>query len=312
MDSIIAEIPAACANEDIAVEFMEKQRWGDNPACAHCGSDEVYKMKSRDGGRNRLYRWRCRSCKKQYTVRHSTVFQDSPIPLHVWCYAFWRACSSKKGISALQIKRETGLSYKSALFMMHRIRHAMGDTDDRPLEGVVEADETFVGGRPRTRGPKYGVGSRKHVRPKTPVMVMLERNGSARSLVLPSVTSESLRSAIREHVRRDAILVTDECQAYKRVGKEQTRGHYRVNHTAREYARGDIYTNTAESYFAILKRGINGTFHAVSKKHLHRYVDEFSFRWNTRKDTDGARTVKAIRAAVGKRLMYREPGGSSE
>jgi len=154
-DTIVQEIPAACADELTAVEFLEKQRWGNSPACPHCGSIRVYQMKGRDGERNKRYLWRCRECEQQYTVRIGTVFEDSRIAMRHWCYAFWAACASKKGVSALQISCMTGLSYKSALFMMHRIRYAMTDDHSKPepMTGIVEIDETYVGGKPRYKGP---------------------------------------------------------------------------------------------------------------------------------------------------------------
>src|SRR5581483_6196245 len=149
----IEDIPLACCDEAAAVEFLEKQRWGDTPACMKCGSVDVYKMTDiKTGKRNSRYLWRCHDCKEQYTVRIGTVFEDSRIELRHWCYAFWRAATSKKGVSALEIHRQTGLSYKSSLFMMHRIRFAMADSAPEPLSGPVEVDETYVGGKPRYKG----------------------------------------------------------------------------------------------------------------------------------------------------------------
>lgn len=304
-DKVIRNIPRACADEDAAVTFLEFQRWGHDPSCAHCQSDQVYQMKGRDGKRNARYLWRCRSCGQQYTVRIGTVFEDSRIPLRHWCYAFWAACASKKGVSALQISRMTEVSYKSALFMMHRIRFAM--TDDPatpgPLTGTVEVDETYVGGKPRTKGPHNW-----HNRPerKTPVVAMDQRDGDVRAMVMPTVNAKNLKRAIRQNVCSSARLMTDEASYYRKLGKDYA-DHQTVVHSAGEYSRGDITTNTVEGFFSILKRGINGTFHSVSKKHLHRYVAEFEYRYNTRKISDGERVVPAIQKAQGKRLLYRQP-----
>src|SRR3989475_11676721 len=147
---IVAAIPAACSDERTAVEFMERQRWGDSPACPRCGDTDVYQVTDRQTGeRSTRFLWDCRGCRRQFTVRIGTILEDSRVPLRHWCYAFWAACASKKGVSALQIKRQTGLSYKSALFLMHRIRWAMAEIPTRPLTGIVEADETYVGGKPR-------------------------------------------------------------------------------------------------------------------------------------------------------------------
>src|SRR3989440_1376102 len=154
---IVAALPAACSDELTAVEFIERQRWGDEPACPRCGDTDVYQMRGRDGQRNKRFLWLCRGCGDQFTVRIGTVFEDSRIPLRHWCYAFWAACASKKGVSAMQIKRMTGLSYKSALFLMHRIRFAMAENygEQALLDGTVEVDETYVGGRVHRPGTSH-------------------------------------------------------------------------------------------------------------------------------------------------------------
>lgn len=300
---IVAEIPRACVDERAAVEFLEAQRWGEEPACPRCGDTNVYQMvNSKTGERQNNYRWRCRGCKKQYTVRTGTVMEDSRIPLHNWCYAFWAACSSKKGMSALQIKRQTGLSYKSALFLMHRIRFAMAPADDEgKLNGTVEVDETYIGGKPRYRKSSNPRGTYG----KQAVMGMVERGGNARFRMAPDVTAKTVKKAVNEHIDKAARLMTDEHSSYTKVGQEYAE-HGVVCHGAKEYVRGDITTNTVESFFAPFKRGIYGVYHNVSRKHLQRYLDEFEFRFNHRKCEDGERTVAAIRGAEGKRLLYRQ------
>src|SRR5271155_5903966 len=193
---IVAQLPRACMDETAAVEFFEEQRWGNTPRCAHCESVEVYQMRNRaTGERNKRFLWRCRSCNKQYTVRVNAVSEDSPIPMRHWAYAFWKACSSKKGVSALQIKRETGLTYKSALYMMHRIRHAMAPRARDPLpklggdDQIIEADITYVGGKPRNkqhrRGPRMFEGK------KMPVFSIVERGGKKRSFATADVTANN-------------------------------------------------------------------------------------------------------------------------
>ena len=320
--ALVAALPKACSDELAAVEFIERQRWGAEPACPRCGVPEVNQMKARDGSRNARFLWRCLGCKEQFTVRIGTVFEDSRIPLRHWCYAFWAACASKKGVSALQIKRQTGLSYKSALFLMHRIRFAMTPDRQPRLSGTVEVDETYVGGKPRkpsiqklrtmsyTERKPYWDERVSHTgrgTKKTPVVALLERGGNVRAQVVTDVTSATLKRAIRQQVRPESRIMTDELASYKGIGKAFAGGHHTVRHSVREYAIGDVHVNTAESFFSLLKRGLIGTFHAVSKKHLHRYVNEFAFRWNTRKLDDGARTLAAIQGAEGKRLTYREP-----
>jgi transposase-like protein len=301
---IVAQLPRACQDETLAVEFMERQRWGDTPGCVRCGSDAVYQMTGRDGKRSARFLWRCKSCEKQYTVRIGTVFEDSRIPLRHWCYGFWAACASKKGVSALQIKRMTGLSYKSALFMMHRIRWAMTDEYSAPLQGTVEVDETYVGGKPRYHGMQNrGKMGRGTGRP--PVVALVERGGSVRASVVPIVSGNNLKAMIRATVDRRARIITDDSNLYHGIGPEFDGGHDSVNHSRKEYVRGDVHTNTVEGFFAILKRGLIGTFHSVSKKHLHRYVDEFAYKYSTRHLDDGERTIIAIQKAEGKRLTYK-------
>jgi transposase-like protein len=301
-------IPLACADESHAVDYVEQLRWGADKehGCPRCGSVKVYPMKDRKhpDQRNADHRWRCRDCGAFHTVRTGTVMEDSRIPLRHWCYAFWKVCSSKKGISALQIKRETGLTYKSALFLMHRIRFALSDMPGCKLTGKVEVDETYVGGKPRHGGPssKRGRGTRKQ-----PVMAMVQRQGEVRTRVIADVTAKTLKAAIVEHVHESARLNTDEFPSYRPIGRTWPGGHETVDHRHYEYCRGDAHTNTAESFFALLKRGIYGTFHAVSKRHLPKYVSEFEFRWNHRKMDDGSRVVAAVQAGEGKRLYYREP-----
>ena len=311
---LVAALPLACQDEKAAVAFMERQRWGESAACPRCGDMDVYQIKNRQTGeRTKRFLWDCRGCRQQFTVRIGTVFEDSRIPLKFWCYAFWKACSSKKGVSALQIQRETGLSYKSALFLMHRIRWAMTPTNDGgPLEGTVEVDETYMGGRVRHRNRKAGEpfvkGSHQAMGGnKVPVVAMVERGGRVRARVVPDVSARNLRQMIREHVSPSARLMTDESSLYPSLGKDFEGGHETVKHSIGEYGRGDAYTNTVEGFFSLLKRGVYGVFHNVSKRHLHRYVSEFEFRYNTRKLEDGERTRLAIQGADGKRLTYREP-----
>lgn len=304
-DAVIAALPKACSDEKAAVEFIEEQRWGGHAACPRCGDMSVYQMKdSKSGERQKNYRWRCNGCKEQFTVRIGTVFEDSRIPLRHWCFAFWRAATSKKGVSALEIHRQTGLSYKSCLFLLHRIRFAMAPSAPGPLTGTIEADETFVGGKPRYKSMGRGRAGIKTK--KVPVLAILERGGRVRPKHVANVRGETLKAELQKQVDRSARIITDEWNGYRGVGKLFDGGHHTVNHKHGEYARGDITTNTVESFFATFKRGINGIYHAVSKEHLHRYLSEFEFRYNYRELDDGERTVKAIQAADGKRLTYKE------
>ena len=302
---IVEKIPLACCNELAAVEFFEKQRWGNTPACMKCGSVEVYKMRdAKTGERNKRFLWRCRDCKEQFTVRIGTVYEESRIPLRHWVFAFWRACTSKKGVSALEIKRQCQISYKSALFLMNRIRFAMAPDPEAPkLTGDVECDETYIGPRkPRYKGTsKHGRGTSK-----VPVFVAVQRNGELRRRVVADVTAYTLKGAIREEVDRRARIITDEHLSYNGLEKEFSGGHEKVSHGTYEFVRNGIHTNTAESTHALVKRGIVGIYHNISREYLHRYLWHFDFLWNNRELNDGERTYLGIKAAEGKRLMYKQ------
>lgn len=316
-------LPLACADEKAAVAFMEEQRGWTTEAdavCPKCGVvGESYQMKDRaTGERNARFLWRCRACGSQFTVKVGTIMEDSPIPFTAWCYAFYEACKSKNGVSALEIQRQTGLTYKSALFMMHRIRWAMAPANKREPKlgvggGTVEFDETYVGGKPRRismrpdgkprRGPGYDFSKRK-----TPVVGGVERGGRVKLAVVDSVTKPNLSKHVLDMVDTSAHLRTDERNVYQSIGYKYA-SHRKVHHKSGEYVRGDASTNRIEGVWAGLKRQISGTHHMVSKKHLHRYVSEVEFKYNQRGVDDGERTRRAIQAAVGRRLTYRDQVG---
>jgi transposase-like protein len=298
---ILKALRAATQNEAAAVEFLEQQRWEGVPVCPRCGVLDVYKMTGVDGARNKDYRWRCRGCKQMFTVRTDTVFEESRLPLRVWVYAFWRACASKKGISALQLKREMEISYKSALFVLRRIRHGLGH-DGSKLTGTVEADEVYLGGKP-PRGSKRGRGT-----PRIPVVGMVQRGGDVRFRMMERLTSDRLGEVLAENADLTCRLITDDFPAYRRVGRRFEGGHEVVRHIDGEYVRlgTDVHSNTIEGVFSLIRRGVMGTFHSISRKHLPNYLNEFEFRWNTRKLDDGERVARAIKHVAGKRLEYRE------
>jgi len=296
-----------------AADYLESIRWPDGPVCPHCGESKrkPYRLKSET---RKL--WKCAACRKQYTVTIGTIFEGSHIGLHKWLLAFYLLCSSKKGMSAHQLHRMLGVTYKSAWFMAHRIRYAMEQPPfAKQLTGTVEADETYVGGKVRRSNVKKHApldptkpDARRQTgrgADKTPVLLLVERGGQARAFRMANVTGDSLGGAIRRHVAKEAHLRTDSYPSYKKVGKEYA-SHTTVDHNV-EYVRGDAHTNTAENYFSILKRGIDGVYHHVSEAHLPRYLAEFDFRYNhLARDgwTDSDRTVAALRGVVGKRLTY--------
>lgn len=295
----LAEISAF--SEDDAREYLEAIRWPKEPLCAHCQSANVTRLQ---GKSTRAGVYKCKACRKPFTVTVGTIFHRSHIPLRKWLIGFHLLCASKKGFSALQLQRTLGLkSYKSAWHMAHRIRYAMKQPAMAALlAGTVEVDETYVGGKPRYKNMANKGGG---VWKKAAVVALVERDGNARAFPVKRVNSMTLQKAILANVSRNARLMTDEHQAYPAVGKRMAGGHETVNHSAREYARGDAHINTVEGFFALLKRGVYGTFHHVSKPHLGRYCDEFSFRWNHRKISDGARTVVALQQSEGRLLTYR-------
>lgn len=290
---------AAELSEDQARKYLEELRWPDGPKCAHCKSANVTRL---EGKATRPGVLKCRSCRKQFTVTVGTIFERSHIPLKRWVMGFCLVCASKKGISSVQLQRMLDLkSYKSAWHMAHRIRHAMNESlGAKKLKGAVESDETWVG--PRLRGKGKGL----KVENKTAVMALVQRDGDLRTRVIERVTKKNLRQSFDEIVDPKTDLMTDELQAYSSLGK-LFRSHQSVKHSAGEYSRGPVHVNNAESFFALLKRGVHGSFHHVGKQHLHPYCDESSFRWNHRKIDDCERVEAALKQTQGKRLFYRKP-----
>jgi transposase-like protein len=307
----LATLSDLFTNEDAARAFVESKVWADGRVCPHCGCAESYTLTPKPGSKSPVRKgvYKCKDCRKQFTVRIGTIFEDSKLPFTMWLMVIHLMTSSKKGISSLQISRELGIKYKSAWFMTHRIREAMRFDGPRgPMGDIVEVDETYVGGKPRRGDGKYH--KRGHGSPKQPVLVLVEREGGARCKPIEKVDAKTLHNEIAVNVAKTAIIMTDELFAYRGIRDDGS--HRAVKHGAHEYGRVDpdgVYasTNTAESFFALLKRGHYGVFHQLSKKHLHRYCNEFSFRWTHRKVTDGERMVAAVKGVSGKRLMYVQP-----
>ena len=306
------------SSEDAAREFIEKLRWPEGVVCPHCGvQGEAYRLapkaESKKGTHVRPGVWKCKGCRKQFTVRVGTIFEDSHILLATWLRAIHLLCSSKKGMSAHQLHRMLGVTYKSAWFMAHRIRYAMSQEPlSSKLKGTVEVDETYVGGKERFG--RMGTGVKHHYQKKAPVVALVERGGNVRSFHTEKVTGKTLKQVIVDNVEPTTHVMTDDHPAYgglrKHVGK-----HSVIRHSWKVYARKEkdvvISTNTIEGYFSILKRGINGVYHHVGKQHLHRYLSEFDFRYNSRKISDGERAELAIKGTTGKRLRYRDSRGSA-
>jgi transposase-like protein len=300
------------ADEASAYEFLEELRWNGNPVCPHCGVvGGHYFLKPR--GRGRRTRtgkvtqrrvWKCRDCRRQFTVLVGTIFHRTKVPVRTWVLVLADMIAAKNGMSAREIERKYGVTPRTAWFIAHRIREAMKAPEfrDKFSGGTVIADETWIGGRPHNR--HKGDPRRHGPSTMTPVVSLLSRQeGEVRSKVVPNVRRETLRSAIRAQVDLpNTTLHTDNAMAYTRIGW-QARAHESVNHGMSEYVRGDVTTNHAEGYFSQLKRSIDGTHHHVSIEHLPRYLAEFDFRYSTRQMSDGQRLVTLLGRA-GRRLTY--------
>lgn len=301
-------------DEEAARAHFEALRWPDGRVCPHCGvaGDEYSTLMKGKSHRPGLYK--CKECRKPFTATIGTLYERSHIPLHKWLLATHLMCSSKKGISAAQLHRNLGFgSYRTAWFMAHRIREAMRPEDFEPSMGsgggTVEADETYIGRDPEA--PK----SRTPIRNMCKVVSLVDRNsGRARSYVVDNVSAKSIKPILEENIAREARLMTDEAPHYKALGKEY-RKHDSVNHARDEYVNREdntIHTQTIEGYFGIFKRGMRGVYQHCDKKHLHRYLSEFDFRYSNRVALgidDTQRTEKAIKATVGKRLLYQATSG---
>jgi transposase-like protein len=294
-------------NEAAAFAYVEAKLWPNGPKCHHCGERERVSLMK--GKSTRLGLYKCYACRKPFTVRMGSIFESSHLPLHLWLQVIHLFCASKKGISTRQIQRMLKCSMKTAWFLGHRIREAMNDNPGvfySPLGGAgqaIEADETYVGGRAENRA--YGP-----IPPKQAVVALVERGGSVRSFHVPDVTAYTLRPILGKHAHPQSNLMTDEHPTYTSIGWNFA-SHSTVAHAAKEYVRQDpkflAHTNTVEGYFSILKRGIYGVYHHVSEAHLHRYLNEFDFRYTNRIRVgidDKARASIVVAQAKGKRLTY--------
>jgi len=284
-------------DEAKALAHIEASRWSDGVTCPHCGSDRVRRM----GGKTQAGMFLCNDCRDKFTCRTGTVMERSHVPLHKWLLATHIMAASKKGMSAKQMERMLGVTYKTAWFLCHRIREAMeGANSTDPLGGpgkFVEADETFVGGKARNRAFRKPAD-------KKIVLTLVERGGNARSFHIASINSKTLKGLIFTNVDRDSNLMTDGAHAYD-IMRYHFNSHGVVEHYSREYAKGEKHSNTVENFFSIFKRGVIGTYHHMSEAHLGRYLAEFDLRANTRDLSDGERAHEILKGGVGRRLTYR-------
>ncbi len=287
------------ADPQRCLDFVVALRWPTGPICPRCHSQEHRFIKTRS-------LWECKGCRKQYSVKVGTIFEDSPIKLDKWLCAIWLIVNAKNGISSYEVARALAVTQKSAWFMMHRIRLALQKGSiDRKLMGDVEVDETYIGGQARNMHPDKRMKMlRNEGRFRKAVVVgMLERKGEVRTAVLNRASGLLIERTIKGHVVPGSNLYSDEAHAYVKVGKEYA--HKVINH-AEKYVEGNVHTNSIESYWSLLKRGIKGTYVSVEPFHLFRYLDEQSFRFNTRKDNDQGRFMSAVSSIAGKRVEYKE------
>lgn len=294
-------------DEEKAYEYVEARLWPEGPVCPHCGGVErVGKLK---GKTTRPGLWKCYQCRKPFTVKIGTIFEDSKVPMRLWLQAMYLIAGSKKGISSNQLHRILGVTLKTAWFMSHRIREAMSDDSDWPLGGLgktVEADETFIGVEP-------GREIKKAFYHKMKVLALVERGGRSRAVVVDSLTIPEIQPILTTNVQKLSKLRTDEASHYMSIGRFFY-DHKSVRHNAGEYVQGDSHTNTVEGYFSIFKRGMKGVYQHCQKKHLHRYVNEFNFRYSNRaalgyNDTERADAI--LKGVIGKRLTYETTGATT-
>ncbi|MEV4934783.1 IS1595 family transposase [Sphingobium sp. LSP13-1-1.1] len=299
-------------SEEAAFAHLERIIWSDGVVCTHCGCmGRVTKVKANPAKRIREGLWRCGDCKKQFTVKIGTVFEHMRLPLHKALQAVYLMTSSKKGVSAHQLHRTLEITYKSAWFLAHRIREAMRAGElDLPFGntgGAVEMDETFIGIEP---GVKMGKGGVRH---KMKVVTLVDREtGRARSMVVDKLNINVVTGIAVENIAREAYLMTDDAGFYRKMRYTFTHGYTR--HAKGEYVDGIIHTNTVEGYFSIFKRGMKGVYQHCAKKHLHRYLAEFDFRYSNREAVgfnDADRSVEAMKGIVGKRLTYKGPNAAT-
>ncbi len=306
-------------DETKAREWLEARVWPNGPVCPHCGNVDQDKITALNGKAHRPGLYQCATCREQFTVTVKTVFERSKIPLSKWLAALFLLTASKKGVSAHQVHRSLGVSYKSSWFMMHRLREAMRTGSLAPLGGTgktVEADETYFGQveapkrrTTKTRGGKFTKGGRSGPSNKRAVLALVERGGNVRSFHVAMADQPTVGKIVNENVSRESSLHTDESRLYG-YAEHYFAAHETVKHSINEYVRGDVHTNTIEGYFSIFKRGMKGVYQHCKEKHLHRYLAEYDFRYNTRTAlgfNDLMRAELAAASIKGKRLTYRQP-----
>lgn len=287
------------SDQQTCLDLVVQLRWPDGPVCPRCASKEYRFIKTRS-------LWECKGCKKQYSVKVGTIFEDSPVKLDKWLCALWMLVNCKNGISSYEVGRSLGVTQKTAWFMLHRLRLALHNKSfENKLSGEVEADETYIGGKARNMHydkQKKVLKAEGSFR-KAVVMGMIERKGEVRAKVLNTASARLLTHSIREHIEPGSTVYTDQLASYKGVGLDYA--HRVINH-AETYVKGNVHTNTIENFWSLLKRGIKGTYVSIEPFHLFRYLDEQTFRFNARKRSDQDRFMSAASMLSGKRVTYQQ------
>lgn len=291
----IIELVRHFDSEAKCAEYLAKKRWNGNPVCPKCGSKKVYTLKGK------TQRYKCGGCREQFSVRVGTIFEASPIKLQTWFLAIYLVTAHKKGISSLQLGRDLNVTQKTAWFMLHRIRYAMGMEPAEQLDGTVEVDETYVGGKDKNRhaGKRTrDFGGHK----KAAVLGMVERGGDVIAKHVPNTEKKTLLPLIHAAIEKGSTICSDEFPGYTSL--RRVYDHQTVKHKADEYVRGIVHTGTIDNFWSLLKRGIVGIYHFTSEKHLQKYVDEFAYRYNTRSIHDSGRFADMLGNVAG-RLDYK-------
>lgn len=299
--SNLTQLTEYFSDKQKCVEYLTNLRWAGNVTCTFCGHDKVYELK----GANK--RFKCAKCRQQFSAIKGTIFENSPISLQTWFVAVYILTAHKKGISSVQLATDLGVTQKTAWFMAHRIRFALKvKSFDTQMDGIIQADETFMGGKNKNRhaDKKVPESQGRSVKDKTPVLGMVDDEGNVRTHVIPNTQAKTIKPIIEKMVKSGSIVVTDEWQAYRQLRMNYI--HVVVNHNEGKYVNGPYSTNRIEGFWSILKRGVYGIYHQVSAKHLHRYCDEFSYRYNSRQIKANERFEATIQDTHSCRLTYKE------